>query len=194
MRKLFIVLVLAIFSCSCAAAKFTGGMLTHSVIHQAGHYAGAKATGVNIEWVDGFDSIPLFQPNEHMTSDKAEPLAYGGGLLLTGIVSEIILLTIDYDDVDGDKWWTDVMLGYLFMDMGDGFNYGLRRSGLFGGEGQNDLNRRKFGKYHRYAGATVAVHKGTIAYRLQKHKRVKKWYHNIRVFITDKRCGITYLF
>lgn len=190
-------LMAAMFGCSGikTGVKFGAGMITQSAVHQGGHYIGAKASGVEIEWVDSFESIPGFQPNEHMTSDKPEPLAYGGSLLLTAIVAELILWKgLDFGDEGGDKFMTDFWLGYLAMASWDEMSYGLGRSGLFDGKGQNDLGRDKFGGHHRAAGAASAVHGASILYRLRKHKRVISWYRKVKILVGFPYIGITYIF
>ncbi len=138
-----VVLIMSLVS-GCGTIKFGTGMITESLVHQGGHFIGAKVVGVDIEWKDGFKSIPGFQPNEHIRHSKPEPWAYGGSLLAVALTSELVMWETDVlKDEEGKKFLTDFWMGYLTMASFDEMNYGVRRSGLFGdhkGKGQNDLN------------------------------------------------------
>ncbi len=202
-EKMVAVLLAMVFLTGCSAVKFGAGMVAESLVHQGGHYLGAKATGVNIKFVDGFDSIPGLQPNERITSNKPEPLAYGGSLILVAGVSELIMWQSDVlKDEDGKNFMTDFYLGFLTMASFDELNYGIRRSGLLGdtpiisvgSDGQNDLNKDKFGEYHKVAGLVSAAHGTRIAHKVITSKRVKKWWTKVKVWVYGPAIGVAYVF
>jgi hypothetical protein len=199
MKKIGLIFVMLLLVTGCSAVKFGAGMIAESLVHQGGHYVGAKVSGVDIEWVDGLKSIPGFQPNEHMTHSKPEPLAYGGSLLFVGLTSELIMWKTDVlKDEKGEKFLTDFWMGYLVSSSFDELNYGLRRSGLFGGDGENDLSKDNFGKYHKLAGAVSAIHGGRIAYKLAKGKRTNTYWNRAKMWVSSLKnsvhIGISYIF
>ena len=190
--------LLLTFCSGCGAVKFTAGMAANSLTHQTGHYLGCVATGTEVRWRDGFGSIPGMQPVTQINETEPEPLAFGGGLLLQGLVSELIMSQTDVlKDGDGKKFMTDFWMGFLAGAAFDELNYGVRRSGLFGdhkGEGQNDLNKDKFGEYHKLAGAASAAHGARIAYKLAKGQRTEAYWTKIKIWVNGLYMGLSYVF
>jgi hypothetical protein len=198
-KKAVLVLIAMIFlsvcGAGCGAAKFGAGVVASSITHQAGHYVGAVASGTDFRW----RSMP---PVVQIQNDKSEPLAYGGGLLLQTVASELIMSqTAVLTDEKGEKFLTDFWMGFLTGASFDSLNYGVRRSGLFGdhkGRGQNDLSKDDFGQYHKLAGAVSTIEGARIAYKLSKGKRtcaywtkVKIWTHSIQGGL---QMGLSYIF
>lgn len=205
LHKIMIILILLVstaFLNGCGTVggtiKFGAGVIAETLVHQGGHYIGAKISGLDFKWRDCQKSIPGFQPWVEIHNSKPEPWAYGGGLFTEALTSELILWKTDVlKDKDGKKFFTDFWEGYLSMASFTMMNYGIRRSGLFGdheGRGQNDLSEANFGPGHKLAGAASLAEGGRIAYKLAKGKRTKAYWDKFKLWMNGASAGISYLF
>jgi hypothetical protein len=82
-----------------AVFKFTAGIASAYMIHEAGHFIVAEATGTDLDWEIGSYNQPIGY-TESDTSDSAGVAVNSAGLISQGITSEVIL-QVDAIDKNG---------------------------------------------------------------------------------------------